>query len=145
MRNRSLLVAGVLLAGCSMEVPPFLGREGSGAGTYSLDEEPLPEPVPVPLRRAEAERGLHGVIVRAEGIAPTQGYWGAELRPAAGPDAAGVLGFQLVAVPPPAPEAVGPERTRVLTAGVFLPNLALEDLSAVRVAGAAGVRTLPLP
>jgi hypothetical protein len=145
MRTWFLMLAGVALAGCTMEVPSFLGREGGGAGEYSFDETPEPDPVAVPLRRAEAERGLYGVIVRAEGVAPTQGYYAARLRPASRPDAAGVLGFEFVAVPPLAPEAVGPERTRVLTAAVFLPTRALDELSAVRVAGIGGVRTLPLP
>jgi hypothetical protein len=85
------------------------------------------------------------VIVRVEGVAPTQGYYGAELLPvSATPDAAGILGFELVAVPPDVAERVGPERTRLLTAAVFVPNLALEDLRGFRVAGSGGARTLPL-
>ncbi len=147
MRDRLLILAGLaLLAGCSMELPGFLGREESGSGSYQLnDDEPAPDPVPLPLRSAEAERALHGVILRVQGVAPTQGFYAAQLLPAAaGPDAAGIVGFELVAIPPSGPEAVGPERTRVLDAAVFLPNLALRDLRGVRVAGAGNVRTLPL-
>ena len=61
-----------------------------------------PDPVPVPMRSATAERALHGVIVRVEGEAPTQGYYGAELRPLGdgAPDAAGVVSFRFVAMPP---------------------------------------------
>ena len=131
MRARFIILASLAaLAGCTVELPGFLGREGSGTGSYQLnDDEPAPDPVAVPLRTAEAERALYGVIVRAQGVAPTQGYYGAQLAPtAAGPDAAGILGFELIAIPPSLPEAVGPERTRLLDAAVFLPNLALRDL-----------------
>ena len=85
------------------------------------------------------------MIVRAQGVAPTQGFYAAELVPtAAVPDAAGILGFELTAIPPSGPEAVGPERTRLLDAAFFLPTLALRDLRGVRVAGAGSARTLPL-
>ena len=56
----------------------------------------------MPLRQATAEPALHGVILRVDGEAPTQGYYSARLRPIGGgaPDAAGILSFELVAVPP---------------------------------------------
>jgi len=146
MRNGlSLLVGAGLLAGCSMEIPGFVGREGQASGTYSLRREEAPPPRPVALRQAAAERALHGVILRVAGEAPTQGYYSATLRPiGTGADAAGILSFELVAVPPSAPEAVGPARSRTLTAAVFVPNLALKDLRGFRVAGLGSVQTLPL-
>ena len=147
MRNGFLILAGLLvLGGCSYEIPQFLGREGTGQSLYTIRPEPLPDPVPVPLRSAELERALHGVILRVEGVAPRQGYFNAELLPLGGgaPDSAGVVGFGLVAVPPPVPGAVGPERTRLLTAAVFVPNRALKDLRGFRVAGSGATRTLPL-
>jgi hypothetical protein len=148
MRNGLLLLASAwLLAGCSVEIPDFLGREGGDDSRYRLGGEELPDPVPVAMRSATAERALHGVIVRVEGEAPTQGYWGAELRPVGGgePDAAGVVSFRFMAVPPASVEAVGPARTRQLSAAVFVPNLALRQTRAVRVAGIGTAETLPLP
>ena len=102
LRNGLLLLVGAgLLAGCSMELPGFVGREGQASGTYSLRREEAPPPRPVYLRQAAAERALHGVILRVAGEAPTQGYYAAILRPIGpGPDAAGILSFELVAVPP---------------------------------------------
>ena len=47
-------------------------------------------------------------------------------------------------MPPAAPEAVGAERTRSLTAAVFMPNLALKNLRGFRVAGGGAVETLTL-
>ena len=61
------------------------------------------------------------------------------------PDAAGILSFELVAVPPQAPEPAGAPRTRELTAGIFVPTLALKEVRGFRVAGAGNVQTLPLP
>ena len=147
MRNGLLLLASAwLLGACGGGMPDFLGREG-GDGYYRVGGEAPPEPVPVAMRVATAERALHGVIVRVEGEAPTQGYWGAELRPVGdgAPGAAGVLSFRLVAVPPASVEAVGPGRTRQLSAAVFVPNLALRQTRAVRVAGLNAAETLPLP
>jgi hypothetical protein len=147
LRNGLLLLAGAgLLAACAMEMPDFLGREGAGTGGYSLRREPPPPPQAIPLRMATAERALHGVIVRVEGQAPTWGFYGARLRPLADrPDAAGVMSFELVAVPPSVPEPAGAPRSRELSAAVFIPNLALRQVRAVRIAGGGQVQTLPLP
>jgi hypothetical protein len=145
MRNGLLLLAGLGLCGCSMEIPSFLGREGGGGEFYNVRPEPPPDPVPVPLREATLERALHGVIIRVDGEAPTQGYYSAALVPLGnGPDAAGILSFELMAVPPAAPEAAGPARTRQITAAVFIPTLALKNLRGFRVSGGGAVRTLPL-
>jgi hypothetical protein len=147
MRNGLLLLAGAwLLAGCGGGMPNFLGREG-GDGFYRLGGEELPDPVPVAMRSAVAERSLTGVIVRVEGEAPAQGYWGAALEPvgAGAPDASGVVSFRFVAIPPTSVEAVGPARTRRLSAAVSVPNLALKSTRAVRIAGIGTAQTLPLP
>ncbi|WP_324563722.1 hypothetical protein [Amaricoccus sp.] len=147
MRNGFiLLAAAALAAGCSMEMPDFLGREGGGGGFYNVRGTPPPEPRSVALREAHLEQGLHGVVLRVTGEAPTQGYYAAMLRPVGGgaPDSAGIVSFELVALPPPGPEAVGPARTRVLMAGVFLPTKAIEDLRGFRVGGGGAVETLRL-
>jgi hypothetical protein len=148
LRNGLILLAAAAFAGgCSMEMPNFVGREGGGDGIYRLGgPEPPPEARAVALRQTQAERALHGVILRVVGEAPTQGYYSANLRPLGGgaPDAAGILSFELVAFPPAEPQAVGPARTRVLTAGLFVPNKTLEDLRGFRVAGRGTVQTVTL-
>jgi len=148
MRNGLLLLTGAwLAAGCSMEIPDFVGREGGGDGFYRVGGEELPDPVPVAMRSVVAERSLTGVIVRVEGEAPAQGYWGAALEPVGdgAPDASGAVSFRFTAIPPVAVEAVGPARTRQLSAAVYVPNLALKTTRAVRVAGLGTAQTLPLP
>ena len=150
MRNGLLLLAGAgasLLAGCGGGVPSFLGREGEGNnGFYTIGGAPPPAPPkPVPLRLATAEPALHGVIVRVESEAPQQGFYAAQLRPVGnGPDAAGILSFEVVALPPDAPETIGPARTRTLSAAVFVPNLAMKNLRGVRVTGGGSTQTMPL-
>jgi hypothetical protein len=127
-------------------VPDFLGRGGSGGGSYSIRPEPQADPVLVPMRTARAERGLGGFIVRAEAVAPTQGYYAAELAAVGGgvPDANGVLRYELVARPPNSPQAVGPDRTRELRAGIFVPNRALREMRAVHITGSNTAQTLSL-
>jgi hypothetical protein len=147
MLNGLLLLAGFgLLAACSMEMPSFLGREGGGQGFYNVRGEPPPEPRAVPLREATLEPALHGMIIRVDGVAPTQGYYSAALVPLrdGSPDAAGLISFAFMAVPPSTPQAVGPARSRQLTAAVFIPTLALKDLRGFRVAGVGSAHTLPL-
>jgi hypothetical protein len=150
IRNGLLLLAGAsacLLAGCGGGMPSFLGREGNaGDSFYSIrGGPPPPEPRTVPLRLAVAEPALHGVIVRVEGEAPQQGYSTAQLRPiGGGPDAAGIISFELVAVPPSAPGAIGPARTRELSAAIFVPNLVAKKLKGVRISGGGSVQTMPI-
>ena len=150
-RGLPLLLALAALSGCSTGIPDFLGREGDQSGTFTLGDD-APEgaydPVEVPLTAAVLERGLHGVIVRAESIAPSQGYYGAQLQPvgpAAGPDETGILALRLVALAPYTPQDIGPPQTRRLTAALFLQNVTLRDVKAIRVSGAGQSKTLPLP
>ncbi|MCB1370272.1 MAG: hypothetical protein H6896_05125 [Rhodovulum sp.] len=148
MRHGPLILGCLLgLAGCSYEIPDFLGREGAGTGAYQLRPDPPPEPVAIPLRDAVVDQGLYGLILRVYGVAPTQGYYAGDLLAENGgePDAAGVLAYQLVAVPPDVVEAVGPTRTREIEAALFIPALALKKVKTVRITGADQVRTLRLP
>lgn len=150
MQDRFLILGVlVLLGGCAGGVPDFVGREGSQTGQFTLGgEDPLPDPMPLSLRAALAERGPFGVIIRAEGIAPQQGYHSAGLAPLAGgaPDAAGVVSYALTAVPPETPQAQGPERTRLLTAATFLSAREIgTTITGVRVTGGANTQALALP
>ncbi|MFO1106349.1 MAG: hypothetical protein U1E34_09610 [Amaricoccus sp.] len=147
MRNGFLALAGlVLLAGCSMQVPGFLGRDGNGSNTYSRKAAASPDPVEVPLKSALVEPGLYGVILRAEAVTPTQGYYKAVLGPMSQgvPDAAGIVGIEMTAFPPTGAQDVGPERTRTLRAALFFPTLALKDVKGFRVKGGPNVVTVPL-
>ncbi len=131
-----------------MDMPGFLGREGNANANYgAASKEDIPDPVPLPLTMAVAERAGGGVILRVEGVSPTQGFYAATLLPLndGAPDAAGVVTLELVAVPPAAPGAVGPERTRQLSAAAFYPNRMLKPITGFRVRGGQNVITVTAP
>ncbi|MBA3324260.1 MAG: hypothetical protein H0T41_02945 [Rhodobacteraceae bacterium] len=157
----SALAGAVLLAGCSLpfgsipasernaDSPEVVRDEERGllTGLFTRAPRDLPDAVPVPMREAALERGYGGVILRATGVAPTQGFYDAALvaENDGVPDAAGVLTVALVAVPPETPVDVGPERTRLLLTAAYLSERELRDIRALRVVSAASSVTLPVP
>lgn len=163
MRVAVVTLAGALLvSGCSFNLPGQGGERASKRDVDSTstvrDEEQglltglftrtpvdLPDAVPVPAREVTVERGMGGVILRATGVAPTQGWFNAALLPDEQPDPAGVLTVRLVAVPPLTPMTTGPERTRLLMVAAFLQELELRNIRAFRVVSAQNSVTLPLP
>ena len=100
-----------------------------------------------PVREASFERGYGGAILRVTGVAPSQGFFNAALvaENDGEPDAAGVLTVAFVAVPPETPEAVGPERTRLLLSAAYLSERELRNIRAIRLAAGPIVITLPAP
>lgn len=76
-----------------------------------------------------------GIILRATGTAPTQGYFDAELvgLPV---DDQGQRSFEFRVAAPEGEMPVGPEQSRQMTAAVALSFYQLQQLSALRVAGA---------
>ncbi len=149
MRNVLLLLAGAAaLAGCSFEMPSFLGRQES-QGYYSLGGAEAEQPEPEVLRydSAVVEPALYGVIVRATATAPTWGWHTAFLRPLndGEPDAAGIMTYEFVAIPPSGTEETGTVRSRKLSAGLYVPNLAMKKISGFRITGGGRVETLPAP
>lgn len=160
-----VLLAG-LLAGCQLPfggVPasepnpdnPVYARNdrleenerGALTGFFSRAPVALPDAVPVPMREATLERGYGGVIIRTTGVAPTQGYFNAVLVPDNGarPDEAGVVTLRLMAIPPLSPQAIGPERSRLLMTAAFMDELKLRGVRTIRVISSLDVATLPVP
>jgi len=136
------------LAACGgIEVPEFLGREGSSSATYQIGGEDLPLPLAMTPRDVSLETALNGALLRVQGVAPTQGYHSAQLLVANNgePDAAGMIRLEFVAVPPVTQEAVGPDVTRQVQAAYFIPVRSFRRVNGVQVAGAGTLRTLTLP
>jgi hypothetical protein len=149
MRKGLVLLAAVAaVSGCSIPLPGFL-QPGSPAvvGEVRTQTGLLVAPdgtVLMPaLSAAELERGIRGSIIRAESIAPTQGFFGAELRPLP-QESAEVLVLEFRARPPALPAASGAERTRVLTAAFFLRNRAAAEIRTVRIVSGSNSATLSL-
>lgn len=123
-------------------------ERGLITGLFGLTPRDLPSAVEVSnVRTAVVERALGGVILRVTAVAPTQGFFDPALIAASGEavDASGVVTVRLVAVPPQTPQAVGPERTRLLMAAAFLPDLELRNVRGFRLVAGANVLTFPVP
>lgn len=138
MRNILILLTFATgITGCSFNMPGFLGSS-SNDGTYEINgEEFLIAPVPISLRSTHVERTWNGIIVRAEGVAPAQGYYSAALRASSTPPDTerGIYYLDLVAIPPEAVLVIGPERTRELRAAIFLPDRYLKKVNTIHVSG----------
>ncbi len=143
-----LLVAAAMLSGCSVPLPGFLrpappeqvAEVRTQTGLLVAPDGTVLMPA---LRLADLDRGVRGFIIRAESIAPTQGFFGAELRPLA-QESPEVLVLEFRARPPAGEAPVGAERTRVLTAGYFLRNRAATNISRVIVVSGSNSATLNL-
>lgn len=85
------------------------------------------------------DRSPSGAIVRATGLAPTQGYFNAELVPIA--QEGGVLTLAFRAQAPAGFEAVGAPATREITAAYVIDAGALPGIRTVRVEASANART----
>jgi hypothetical protein len=140
MRGRPILTLTLCagLAGCgsfnASSLNPFNWWGGDEVDvTFAPDGEPIdPRPLVGEVTVLVAERAPGGVIVRATGLPPVQGFWSAALVPdnlELQPDENGVLGFDFRALPPATPQAVGAPRTREIVAGYFLSN---QDVAGVR-------------
>jgi hypothetical protein len=134
-------LALALLAGCErvqMRMPSFLRPTPPVSAADAAEASVL---VPY-IQEAAAERGLRGTILRVRGVTPTQGYFDAELRPIGAEG--GVVLYEFRAKPPLEPQAVGPERTRLLTAADFLSVRELRDITNARIVGAGNSVSVPL-
>lgn len=146
MRKGLIVATGLmLLAGCEVRGPEFLTGEGGLLGPAAIEQGDVV--AITSIREATIERSFRGVIIRVEAVAPRQGFHDAALVPRddGAADGAGIVTLELVARAPLEPEAVGPDRTRLLVAGRFVSNLELRDLRGFRVVTDRGAITLPLP
>ncbi len=84
-----------------------------------------------------------GVIVRAEGLAPTQGYWSPGLvRVDGGDGTAPVLAYEFRVLPPVAATTVGSARSRTIRAGDFVSEIELSGVRQITVAGRQASRSI---
>ena len=96
-----------------------------------------PRPLIGQLTEFRVERTAGGAVIRATGLAPSQGWHSAALVPVpAGP---GILAYRFVAEPPSGrPTPVGPPATRTLTAADWQSDTALRGVRQILVTGATG-------
>ncbi len=87
----------------------------------------------------QLEKMPGGVIIRATGLPPTQGYWEAEL--VAQPVEDGKIVYDFRVFPPIAPADVSTQQSREVTVAAFLSNIKLESIRQITVQGASNART----
>lgn len=80
-----------------------------------------------------------GVVVRATGLPPTQGFWDAEL--VARPVEDGVLVYDFRVSPPAPGAAVSTVQSREITVGAYLSDIKLAGITQITVQGARSART----
>lgn len=81
-----------------------------------------------------------GVIVRATGLPPTQGYWSASLV-ALPVDEKGKLVFEFRIAPPPKPYPAGTQPSREVTVAGNVTDFTLQSITSIEVRGARNALT----
>jgi hypothetical protein len=153
--RRTIVVMGMLtvLSGCGgfseSRLNPFTWFGGGSDAPDTLvpvdqvlfaDSRPLiPE-----VARVEIDPTPGGIILRAVGLPPTEGFWDGELIVEnANPEPVdGVLSFQFRILPPPFTAAPGTPRTREITVGRFITWQELDGVTVLRVVGERNERTI---
>lgn len=80
-----------------------------------------------------------GVIIRATGLPPTQGYWEADL--VARPVEDGVIIYDFRVFPPVDVADISTQQSREVTVATFLSDIKLEQIRQITVQGEANART----
>ncbi|MGI1661415.1 hypothetical protein ACRDNQ_04165 [Palleronia sp. KMU-117] len=157
--GRGIAVAGmvVLLSGCSsgwsesnLNPMTWVGRSDTPESLVPVEQQLFVDarPLMTELTALSVDPTPGGVILRATGIPPTQGYWDGELvvenaNPA---PVNGVLSFQFRILPPPAgtPAAatVGGTRSREVVVGKFISRQELAGVTTLRVVAERNERSV---
>lgn len=150
-KSITFIASTLALVGCG-------GGDSSSAGPFAwlTQEEPVEMLSDVEFAVARDERPLvtsvealvieplpGGVIVRATGLPPMQGWYDAQLvrevNASAGP---GTVVYSFRARPPETPTRVSTEQSRELVAGAYLSDIELAGISSIRVLAASNARTV---
>lgn len=132
LRRLAVLGLALAVAGCSSGVNPM---NWGGDAPVSIDPETTRaaeigrRPLVADVTALSIEPMDGGVIVRATGLPPSQGYWDAALVPSPRDAVDGVMTYRFVAVPPPGPTATGTPWSREVEAAAFISTY---DLGAIR-------------
>ena len=130
-------VLGLTLAGCGKtNLNPlkwFKARKGTQVQVYTPPVDPRGLIDKVVSLQIEPIRS--GVLVRATGLPPTQGFWDAELV-ALPSDGSGQLVFEFRIFPPAVAAAEGSKPSREITAVASVTNFSLDGVTSIEVKGA---------
>lgn len=138
------LLLALLLAGCGTALNPI--RWG-GDTPQSIDPEDTraaqnaARPLVAEVSALAVEPMDGGVIVRATGLPPSQGYWDAALVPTPREPVNGVMTYRFVAEPPARGSAPGTPWSREVEAAAFLSSYDLDQIREIVVIGAGNQRS----
>jgi hypothetical protein len=145
--GRAAALAALLgLAGCGgINLNPFTWFGGGGEEVRTLENVDLgsqddPRPLVVRVTSLAVEPVPGGIIVRATGLPPTQGFYEAGLSSDGAPEN-GVLSLALRAVQPPERQAVSSEASREVVVGYYLADRELDEVRVIRVRGGLNALT----
>lgn len=105
------------------------------------DTQADPRPLVQTVLDLQVEPMPGGAIVRARGLPPTQGWWGAELvlTPVADP---GTMLYEFRLVPPLGPTDVNVPRSREVDVAIFVSDYKLQFVNEIVVQGATNARSV---
>ena len=145
--GRFLAITALLaLGGCGgVNLNPFTWFGGGGEEVRTLDTIELgsradPRPLVVRVTSLAVEPVAGGIVLRATGLPPTQGYFDAGLSLDGAPKD-GVLSLALRAVPPPTPALVSTAASREIVVGYYLSDRELDGVRIIRVRGGTNALT----
>ncbi|RUS60546.1 hypothetical protein EGN72_08155 [Pseudorhodobacter sp. E13] len=140
------LCATLALGACSTigksRLNPFnwFGGSEETVAVLSPTERPAdPRLLVSQVTEMQLERMPGGVIIRATGLPPTQGYWDAEL--VARPVEDGKIVYDFRVFPPLGGAAVSTPQSREVTVAAFLSNIKLDSIRQITVQGETNART----
>lgn len=138
------LCATLALGACSTistsRLNPFNWFGGSEETAVLLPEGPTDNRLLVSqVTDMKLEKMPGGVIIRATGLPPTQGYWEAEL--VARPVDDGNIVFDFRVFPPITGQIASTVQSREVTVAAYLSNVKLDSIRQITVQGANNART----
>lgn len=130
------LIATLAIAGCGRDVvvwnpTTWFGSDEPERLITLAPEAQDPRPLAPQVTAMHVDRYEGGIIVRATGLPPTQGYWAAELVPRPVENGVLVLGFYMV--PPVTAAETGTPRSREITAAYTVSSFALAKDGITRI------------
>lgn len=139
------LCATLALGACSTisnsRLNPFnwFGGSEEAAVASPLERPADPRLLVAQVIDMQLEKMPGGVIVRATGLPPTQGFWDAELVARPVEDGAIIYDFRIF--PPLESSAVSTQQSREVIVATFLSNIKLEGIRQITVQGESNART----
>lgn len=138
------LCATLALGACSSisnsRLNPFNWFGGSEETAVLLPDAPADSRLLVSqVTDMKLEKMPGGVIIRAVGLPPTQGYWEAAL--VARPVEDGTIIYDFRVFPPITGQIASTTQSREVTVAAFLSNVKLESIRQITVQGATNART----